>query len=231
MPCPAPPLPRRPASMSRDDASEGAVPHGRFVPSEWVAARRPEHIDRHGAPLVPGTGWLDETGAPDMPVPYVLAGRDGSPLYVGDRAIAVPCGSARHILGYPIHPTTIRHILGFVDDGEDFSAIARCRYEGERPPLGMDFRTPNVYHISQHWFDFELVALDHPGWLCRRISRIQLLWCSYHLPHSAVWVKLRLAFCRGGLAETTLRLIGSFLMAGPTTARVALRLAGMTHIG
>ena len=89
--------------MSRVDAPEGAVPHGRFVPSEWVAPRRPEHIDSHGAPLVPGTGPSGQHPNREIPVPYVLAGRDGSPLYVGDRAIAVPCGSARHILGYPIH--------------------------------------------------------------------------------------------------------------------------------
>ena len=44
-----------------------------------------------------------------------------------------------------------------------------------------------------------------------------------------LWGSLLVAFYRRGLAETTLKLIGIFLMAGPTTARVALRLAGMTY--
>ena len=82
---------------------------------------------------------------------------------------------------------------------------------------------------EQDWFDFELVSLEIEFWLCRRISRIQLLWCSHHW--HVVLLPARVAFHRRGLAETTLRLIGSFLMAGPTTARVALRLAGMMHVG
>ena len=117
---------RRPASMSRVDAPEGAVPHGRFVPSEWVAARRPEHIDSHGAPLVPGTGrkWHERfvvfpREVVTLPiltaVPDGLAGGDGSPLYDGDEVIVVPC-TKRH-RKYPIHTATIDYFHGFHDDG------------------------------------------------------------------------------------------------------------------
>ena len=139
-------------------------------------------------------------------------------MYDGDRVIiVVPCSKR-----YPIHNTQIDYFHGFVDDGENYPARAQCFYEGDdAAPPGLD--------DEEYWFDFELVSLARPGWLCRRISRIQLLWCSYHLPHSAALVKLRVAFYRRCLAETTLTLIGSFLMEGPTTARVALRLTGMTY--
>ena len=149
--------------MSRVDAPEGAVPHGRFVPSEWVAARRPEHIDSHGAPLVPGTGrkWHERfvvfprevVTLPTLTaVPDLLAGRDGSPLYDGDRVIVVPCSKR-----YPIHNTTIDNFHGFVDDGENYRARAQRIYEGDdAAPPGLD--------DEQDWFDFELVALESPFW-------------------------------------------------------------------
>ena len=151
--------------MSRVDAPEGAVPHGRekplrFVPSaEWVAAHRPENIRREASTA------RRQRARPFMP-DVVLVGRDGCPVDEGDEVLVVPC-SKRH-RGYPIHTATADYYVCFMkDDGENWRAVAQCSYkEGNPPPQaepGYESDDDERYDDERDW-----LSLNWLLWARRR---------------------------------------------------------------